>query len=164
MLSAPAINAQRVQVNDKLTQTADLRVVAQRSFMTGGRSVWAYGRVRGSKRNLCRRFGASFDAKTNGDPRNVAKGFCSHQGMQAIGHGGLKATNANYKKPDMVWGLCYQRQQQLSIEALPWPPQRLRAHQRLRRPAVTIVAVRGTDFAGLFVTEEINRDLSPTKS
>lgn len=36
--SSPAINAQRVQVNDIFAHTADLRAEAQRSFMLDGRS------------------------------------------------------------------------------------------------------------------------------
>ena len=38
---APAVNAQRIQVNDKFAQTADLLIAVQRSFIMDGRTVWA---------------------------------------------------------------------------------------------------------------------------
>ena len=71
---APAVNAQRIQVNDRFAQTADLRIAAQRSFMIDGRTVWADERGSGSKSKLYRCSGATFDAKANGDIRKVSKG------------------------------------------------------------------------------------------
>ena len=49
---APAVNAQRIQVNEKFAQTADLRIAAQRSFMIDGRTVWADERGSDSKSKL----------------------------------------------------------------------------------------------------------------
>ena len=54
----PAVNAKRIQGNDKLAQTADLLIVAQRSFMIDGRTVWADERGSGSKSKLYRCSGA----------------------------------------------------------------------------------------------------------
>ena len=71
---APAVNARRIQVNDKFTQTADLRIAAQRSFVIDGRTVWADARGSGSKSKLYRCSGATFNANANGDIRKVTKG------------------------------------------------------------------------------------------
>ena len=71
---APAVNANRLQVNDKFAQAADLRIAAQRSFMIDGRTVWADQTGSGSKSKLYRCSEANFDAKANGDLRKVTKG------------------------------------------------------------------------------------------
>ena len=71
---APAVNAQRIQVNDRFAQTADLRIAAQRSFMIDGRTVWADLRGSGSKSKLYRYSGGIFDAKANGGLKKVTKG------------------------------------------------------------------------------------------
>ena len=72
---APAMNAQRIQVNDKFAQTADLRIAAQQSFMVSGRTVWADERGSGSKSKLYRCSGATFNTKANGDIRKATKGY-----------------------------------------------------------------------------------------
>lgn len=46
--TAPAINAQRIQVK-KFAKTANLRFAAQRSFVLDGWSVWADMSVSGSE-------------------------------------------------------------------------------------------------------------------
>lgn len=50
VVSSPAINPQRIQVNGKFGETAELRAAAERSFVLDGKMVWADGRVSGSKR------------------------------------------------------------------------------------------------------------------
>ena len=71
---APAVNAKRIQVNDKFAQTADFRITAQRSFMIDGRTVWADERGSGSKSKLHLCSGVILNAKANGDLRKVSKG------------------------------------------------------------------------------------------
>ena len=71
---APAVKAQRIQVNDKFAQTADLRITAHRSSMIDARTVRADERGSGFKSKLYGCSEATFDAKASGDLRRVTKG------------------------------------------------------------------------------------------
>ena len=74
LVHPPAIYDERIQVNDKFTKLADLRIAAERSFMIEGRTVWADERGSGSKSKLYRCSGATFNANANGNIRKVTKG------------------------------------------------------------------------------------------
>ena len=104
--SAPAINAKRIKVNDTFAQAADLRAEAQRSFMLDGRSVWADGRVSGSKSKLYRCSGANFDTKANSDLRKVTNGCPAlvRACKQSI-TGEWKVTVANYYHENCAGGM-----------------------------------------------------------